>query len=88
MAPLKNDLRTLIDGLKTQRDVIALKIYLAKSDAKDEWELLERKWNHFSARSEQIKKELQEASTDIGDDLKYLGEDLREGYSRIKNLLH
>ncbi len=88
MAQLKEDLNTVFEELKTQRDVLALKIHLAKADVKDEWQLLEKKWDHFSARSGQVKEEVKETADDVGEDLKYLTEDLREGYSRIIKLLH
>ncbi len=88
MTQLKEDLNTIVDELKTQRDMLVLKVHLAKADVKDEWQELEKKWEQFSARSEQVKREIQGTAGDVGEDLKHLSEDLREGYSRIKRLLH
>lgn len=87
MANLKDDLNTIKEELKTQRDLLLLKIHLAKSDVKDEWQELEQKWENFCARNEQFNQELHETADSVSDDLKYLGQDLQEGYSRIKRLL-
>ena len=88
MAQLKEDLHTIIEELKTQRDMLALKMHLARADVKDEWQELEKKWQHFSARSDVIKQEVQDTASDIGEDLKHLAEDLKQGYARIKRSLH
>lgn len=88
MANIKEDFKLIFDELKTQRDVLALKIHLAKSEIKDEWQELEKKWETFCARNHQLRRELRETSDDVEDDLHYLSQDLREGYNRIKQLLH
>jgi hypothetical protein len=88
MTSLKTDLAKIVEELKTQRDVLAVKIHLAKADVKDEWQELEKKWQHFSARSEILQDEAKGVAEDVREDLSDLGEDLKEGYYRIKRLLH
>ncbi len=88
MTSLKDDLAVIVAELKTQRDILAVKIHLAKADVQDEWHELEKKWQHLAARSEQLKEEAKELAEDVQEDLAELGEDLKEGYQRIKRLLH
>ncbi|MFT7130630.1 MAG: hypothetical protein ACI89U_002756 [Gammaproteobacteria bacterium] len=87
MVHLKEDFSAIVAALKTERDVLAVKMNLAKAEVKTEWGELEKKWEKVSFRSEKIKQELQETSSDVGEDFKDLAEDLKEGYSRIKRLL-
>lgn len=87
MGELQYDMQVIVDELKTQRDILLLKMHLAKKEAKDEWEELEKKWQYFASRSEQVTEEVQDTAEDVLEDLKDLGEDLQEGYSRIKKLL-
>lgn len=88
MATIQEDFRVIFEELKTQRDVLAVKIHLAKSDIKDEWQELEKKWQTFCARNHQLQRELRETANDVEDDLHYLTQDLREGYQRLKRLMH
>lgn len=87
MAHLKEDFSAIVASLKTERDVLAVKMNLARAEVKTEWGELEKKWEKVSFRSEKIKREVQETSGDVGEDLKDLVDDIAEGYSRIKHLL-
>lgn len=87
MSSFQDDLKIIVEELKVQRDVLALKVHLAAADIKDEWEELEKKWKNFDAKSEQVKDEMDEAAEEVRDDLKELGNDIKDGYKRIKQLL-
>ncbi len=88
MSLLKDDLAVIMEELKTQRDILAVKMHLAKADVKDEWQQLEKKWQHFCAENERLQEEAKDVAEDVQEDLSDLGRDLKEGYYRIKNLLH
>ena len=88
MTQIEHDLTAVLDELKTLRDILALKMHLAKSELKDDWQELEEKWGDINVRSDQLKRELSDTAVDINEDLKFLARDLREGYTRLKNLLH
>jgi hypothetical protein len=88
MTNFKDNIQVIQQELKMQRDMLVLKMHLAKADIKDEWEVLEKKWERFCISSDRIKHEADDAMEDVADDLHDLGEDIREGYSRIKKALH
>jgi hypothetical protein len=83
----KDDIKEVFDNLKQQRDELKVKMHLAAADAKDEWEVLEKKWGHFEGKAKQVGGEAKEASKDIWDATKALGAEIREGYDRIRNKL-
>lgn len=83
----KDDVKEVFDNLKQQRDELKVKMHLAAADAKDEWEVLEKKWGHFEGKAKLVGGEAKDASKDIWDATKALGAEIREGYDRIRNKL-
>lgn len=78
------DLETARQKLAQMRDELKLEIHLARSDVRDEWKGLERKWNYFEGKVRQAQRESEKTSEEIWEDVKRLGEDLREGYGRVR----
>lgn len=87
MSMIEQDLQTIAEELKKQRDLLVVKMHLAKAEIKDEWRDLEYKWAQFNARSDKLKQELTDTAEDVAEDLKALGEDLRQGYEHLKNTM-
>lgn len=78
----------LIDSLKQQRDELEVQMHLGKLEARDEWERMEKKWNHLLAEAEANSKPLrgavEESAKDVGTALEQVGEELKNGYERIR----
>lgn len=87
MPALKKEMHDLLDEVKTQRDLLSLKIHLAKAEVGDEWQELEGKYAHFKMQSKRLSEDLRDTADTLSDDLKELGDDLREGYKRVKRSL-
>lgn len=87
MTRFSDDLKVIFDELKSQREELAVQMHLAGAEARDEWEEVEKQWQHFSFRTRKVLDELKESSEDVEEDLKMLGEDLKEHYTRIKRQL-
>jgi len=77
----------LLDELKRLRDEIEVQVHLGKAEARDEWEALEKKWEHFKGRAEVVGKAAEESADDLGEALDLLGDELKRGYSRLKKLI-
>ena len=73
------DLHDLNRDLKKLRDELELKMHLASMEAKQEWKELESKWQSFSNRAR-----LEDSAESVGDALQLLGEELKNGYKRLK----
>jgi hypothetical protein len=87
MATKKKALDQLSEELRLLRDELSVQMHLAAADSRDEWEGLERKWQHFRARAEGVGKAAGSAAEDVGDALELLGQELRKGYRKIKAAL-
>ena len=76
------EISELLQRLKHQREELALKIHLGTMEAKQEWEIIEQKWQKFAARAE-----LEESGEGISDALKLLGSELKQSYERIRKAM-
>lgn len=82
-----DDLKALGDSLKEKRDHLRVQLNLAGKEARDEWDELEGKWDAFRAKLDVIKQEVSDVSDDAVDATEYLGNEIKEGYSRLKSRL-
>lgn len=73
--------------LRQERDELRVKMHLGKAELKDEWEALERKWEHLEGRMAGVRDETREASREVGAAFGVLTEELGEAYRRIRNRL-
>ena len=87
MTDEKVDLHRLVDELKEQRDELRVRLHLAKAEARDEFEKLEKRWEHARGRLAVIGKEAGEASKDVGDAARLVLDEIRAGYQRVRKLI-
>ncbi len=81
------DVQEILDELRTTRDELRLQMHLAATEIRGEWEVLERKYEHFRSRAEVVGEATGEAAEDVGDALELVGAELRKGYKRIRKAL-
>lgn len=84
---VKQDIDALVQTLKTERDELKLKIHLAEAEARDEWERLEPMWQRFHDKAQVVGSTAADASHEIGAAAKLLGNELAEGYVRIRDAI-
>jgi len=84
---VRNTLRELFDDLRTQRDELAVKLHLARADARDEWDVLEKKWEHLKARIGVVGREAGEVAEDVGEAARGVLDELKKGYARLRTLV-
>lgn len=77
----------MISALKQQRDELAVKMHLAGAEAKEEWGRLENKLNQLVHRFDPLKQAAGETSDDVWQSLKLVGDEIRQGYERIRKAL-
>ena len=87
MSQEKARLEELISKLKQERDKLRVQIHLAKAEAKDEWEELEKKWDILENKLTALKRETKHASKDIAAALGVLSEEIANAYKRIRKKL-
>ncbi len=77
----------MVEELKQMRDELRVKLKLAAADARDEWDVLEKKWEHLEGRLGVVGKEAGAVAENVGDALELAVDELRKGYERIKKLV-
>lgn len=77
----------LLESLKQQADELRLQLHLAKAEARGEWADIEEKLEEFKSKADEIRKEAGEASVDVLEAAKLVGEEVRNGFERIRKLL-
>ena len=87
MTDTNEGLDKLIADLKQQRDELALKMHLAKAEARDEWEELEQKWDELQTRLPALREAASESAKDVGTALGLVAEEIGKAYKRLRGTL-
>lgn len=80
-------LHDLIDNLKTQRDELRVRVHLARAEFREEWDEMERKWEHVEDRLGKVGHEAKESAGDVGAALTQVAEEIGAAYKRIRKSL-
>ena len=83
MNEVRERLDDLVQQLKTERDEARVRLNLAKAEARDEWEELEKKWEQLRARVAAAGREAEESSEDVGAAARLLADELGRAYRRV-----
>ena len=81
------EFETLLEGIRQQRDELRVQLNLAKAEVREQWDDLEQKWDHLNARAKLAGAEAGEAARDVVAAMTLVGEEIKEGYRRIRKFL-
>lgn len=84
---IKKEYRDSIDYLRRERDEIKLKIHLGNAEIRDQWEEVEKKWEHFQARADVVGKISKDSAKEVGEASKMVGEEIKNTYRKIRDSL-
>jgi CBS domain-containing protein len=76
-----------VESLRQTRDELRVQMHLAASEAKEQWERLEKKWHQVEGRVKQVVRGAEEPIQDVGEAAQLLIDELREGYHKLRKLL-
>ena len=83
----KERLQQIMQQLEQERDELKVKFGLAKLEARDEWQQLEKKMEGLRGRMKVVGEEAKDASGDVGAALDTVAEEIKEGFARLKKLI-
>jgi hypothetical protein len=75
------------EEVRAARDEIRVRLHLAKMDARDQWELVEKQWEHAEAKLRQLANTANEANDDIVEATELLLNEIRDGYKKLRSLI-
>jgi len=82
----REDMKSLLDRLATERDELIVRAHLAKLEAREEWQELEAKLDELRGKAEQAADVAGDAGQDVAAAAKLLGEEIAHGYERLRKL--
>jgi hypothetical protein len=84
---IKNTFKRELEALATIRDELKLKAHLARKDVQDEIERLETKYRRVDEEVQRTTSHAKEEVVRIGDEVKALLVDLKQGYASVRRRL-
>lgn len=83
----REDLKTLLDRLATQRDELIVQAHLAKLEAQGDWRQLEQQLTHLRAKAAQTAEVTGDTGREVLAAAKLMGEEIARGYERLRKTL-
>ena len=83
----KERLQQVMQQLEQERDELKVKFGLAKLEARDEWQQLEKKMDGLRGRMKVVGEEAKDASGDVGAALETVADEIKDGFERLKKLI-
>lgn len=77
----------LIESIKQIRDEVNLQMHLAKAELREEWDKTEEEYERIKSKASAIQNEVSETSRDVIVATKKLGDEVKNGYDRIRKQL-
>lgn len=87
MAENKERLQKLMRQLEQERDELKMKLGLAKLEAREEWQELEKKMATLRSRMKVVGGEAKETSADVGAAIDVVAEEVKDGFDRLRKLI-
>jgi len=81
---VKQKYHDIIDSVKQERDELKVKIHLASMEIRDEWEIVESKWQYFKSKATQLEHAANDSAHEVGEAVSTLGSELKEAYRHFK----
>jgi len=87
MTTMRERLQEMLEKLEQERDELKVRMHLGKAEAREEWDKLEVRIGELRARLDKAGDEAGDVMEDVGAAAKLLGEEIREGFARIRRSL-
>ncbi len=75
------------EEMRATRDEIRVRLHLAKMDARDQWDQVEKLWDPAEAKLKELAHAAKEATEDIAEATQLVLNEMRDGYNKLRNLL-
>jgi len=84
---IQDELKKLSEKIRQYRDEARLQLHLAREEIKDEWDDLEQDLERFRNKLDQILHNAGDVTQEARQTARQLGENLKNGYQRIRDKL-
>ncbi len=87
MSTMRAKLAEMLEKLEQERDELKVRMHLGKAEAREEWEKMEERIGELRGRLDKAGDEAGDVMEDVGAAAKLLGEEIREGFARLRKTL-
>jgi SMC interacting uncharacterized protein involved in chromosome segregation len=84
---LRERLEQELEDLRTTRDELRVRVHLGKMDAQEQWEQVEKQWQHVESKLKVVGEAGREIAEDVGEATNIAIEEIKEGYLKLRKLL-
>jgi len=84
---LREKLEKELEDLRVTRDELRVRMHLGKLDAQDQWEQIEKQWQHVESKLKLAGETGREVAENIGEAASIAVEEMKEGYAKLRKLL-
>jgi SMC interacting uncharacterized protein involved in chromosome segregation len=84
---IREKLEGELKSLQTTRDELRVRLHLGKLDAQEQWEQIEKQWQHVEAKLKVAGEAGREVAGDIGEAASLTIGEIKEGYAKLRKLL-
>jgi len=76
-----------LDELKATRDDLRVRLHLGRAEVREQWDKLEKRWEHAQARLKVLREEARDSAEDVGEAARLLVHEIREGLDHLRRLV-
>ena len=87
MSEILDRLNEELESLRTARDELRVRLHLGKAEVQEQWDQLEKKWQHAEGRLKVLREQAGESASDVSDAARLLMDELKEGVSQLRKLI-
>lgn len=84
---IREKLEGELKSLQTTRDELRVRLHLGKLDAQEQWEQIEKQWQHVESKLKVAGEAGREIAGDIGEAASLTIGEIKEGYAKLRKLL-
>lgn len=84
---MRERLEKELEDLRATRDELRVRLHLGKLDAQEQWEKVEKQWQHVESKLKLVGEAGREAAEGIGEATSLVIEEMKAGYSKLRKLL-
>ncbi len=84
---MRERLERELEDLRTTRDELRVRLHLGKLDAQEQWEQIEKQWQHVESKLKLAGETGREVAEDLGEAASLAVDELKQGYAKLRKLL-
>jgi len=84
---IREKLEDELEALRVTRDELRVRLHLGKLDAQEQWDQLEKRWQHVESKLKVAKDAGREVAGDVGEAANLTISEIKEGYAKLRKLL-